>query len=262
MRPYGSLIRFGLVVPPANATVEPEIAALMPSGAALHVARLPGAVERDTSRGLDSRIKGYVAALPDVVRSFGGMELDALCLMHTGCSYVVGIEGEARLREALALSGADRTYTVAETIAETLAALGAERIALVVPYPDWLAEASVAYWTARGFSVLDVAKPRDIVSIYEIPPDAVLEAMSRLDRGNVDAILLTGTGMATLGALESCSPRSEIPVISANQCAAWEALRPRIASGMALHPVLHDLRARLGDHSRAMRTTGRAKTFP
>ena len=244
---YGSLIRFGLVVPPANATVEPEIAALMPPGGAIYAARLPGTVKQDTSRGLEGRIEGYVAALPDVVRSFGGMELDVLCLMHTGSSYVVGIDGEARLREALALSGADRAYTAAEATAKTLAALGAERIALVVPYPEWLAESSVAYWTARGFAVIDVAKPRDVVSIYEIPAQAVLDAIARLDWGKADAIVLTGTGMATLGVLESYAPKSDIPVISANQCAAWQALRPRLAGEVALHPVLRELRARLGD---------------
>lgn len=247
MRLYGPLIRFGLVVPPANATVEPEIAALMPPGGAMYAARLPGTVEQDTSRGLEGRIEGYVAALPDVVRSFGGMELDVLCLMHTGSSYVVGIDGEARLREALALSGADRVYTAAEATAKTLAAFGADRIALVVPYPDWLVESSVAYWTARGFAVVDVAKPRDVVSIYEIPSEAVLDAITRLDWGKADAIVLTGTGMATLGALESYAPKSDIPVISANQCAAWQALRPHLAGEVTLHPVLRNLRNRLGD---------------
>ena len=245
MPPYGSLLRFGLLVPPANTVVEPEIGGLMPPGAALYATRLPGMVEHETGRGLDKRIEDYIAALPKVVRSFGGMALDAVCLMHTGCSYVVGVEGEARLRETLALGGANHAFTAAEASAQTLSALGAGRIALVLPYPDWLAEASVAYWTARGYEVVDVAKPRDVVSIYEIPTEAVLEAIGRLDTTKADAVLLTGTGMATTAALEACAPGSATPFISANQCSVWWALRRHVTSETKLHPVLEGLRSLL-----------------
>lgn len=245
MRPYGSLVRFGLVVPPANGVVEPEIAGLMPPGATLYATRLPGTVAHETGLGLDERIQGYIAALPDVVRSFGGMALDAICLMHTGCSYVLGAEGESRLTDALASSGAGHAFTAAEASAATLTGLKVERVALVVPYPDWLAEASVAYWTVRGFAVTAIAKPKDIVSIYEIPRDAVIEAIGSLDTSKADAVLLTGTGMATTAVLEACAPASAIPIVSANQCAAWRALRPHISPETELHPVLEDLRARL-----------------
>jgi maleate isomerase len=244
-RPYGALLRFGLIVPPANAVVEPEIASLMPPGSALYASRLPGTVERETGRGLDRRIEGYIAALPDVVRAFGGMELDALCLMHTGCSYVAGLEAESRLTDALALSGAAHVFTAAEAGAATLEALGARRIALVVPYPDWLAEASSAYWTERGFRVMQVARPRDIVSIYEISFDAVVEVVRGIDTRGTDAILLTGTGMPTVEALEACARQCAVPVISANQCAAWHALWPRLLPETRLHPILESLRARL-----------------
>ena len=217
-------IRLGLVVPPANATVEPEMAALVASCAVIHATRLPGAVSKDTSEGLDARIEDYVAALPEVVRSFGGMHLDALCLMHTGCSYAVGLGGEERLRTALASAGATHAFSAADAAADTLAALNCTRVALVVPYPDWLSRLAVAYWEARGVAVTGVVKPQGVVSIYDITPEAVLKAITSLDLRSAEAILLSGTGMATLRVLEAYAPTSEIPVVSANQCAAWQAL--------------------------------------
>ncbi len=63
-REYGSLIRLGLVVPPANSTVEPELAAFLPREAAIYATRLPGTVEHETGKGLDRRIEVYVASLP------------------------------------------------------------------------------------------------------------------------------------------------------------------------------------------------------
>lgn len=254
-REYGSLIRLGLVVPPANSTVEPELAAFLPREAAIYATRLPGTVEHETGKGLDRRIEGYVASLPDVARSFDGMALDSICLMHTGISYVVGSDEESGLRETLALSGVDHAFVAASAIAETLAALECQRVALVLPYPDWLCEAAVSYWEARGLAVVDVARPPDVVSIYEIMPDEVIEAIGRLDLATAEAVVMTGTGMATYRAIESCAPTSEIPVISSNQCVAWQALSRRIADGAelpGLAPPMRDLRARLD------RVSGRA----
>lgn len=247
-REYGALIRAGLIVPPANSTVEPEMAAYLPRGAAIHAARLPGTVEQDTSRGLEDRIEGYLAALPDAVRSFGGMDLDAICLMHTGCSYVVGPQGEDRLREALDLSGAPHAFSAAEAIAEILAELGARRIALVVPYPDWLSRAAVSYWENRGLTVVDVAKPPDVVSIYEITPEQVLNCIRRLELKGTEAIVLSGTGMASLRALQSYAPSSAIPVVSSNLCSAWRMLSQGTAAGAELGDLalpMRELRQRL-----------------
>ena len=224
------------------------MAALLGFDAVIHATRLPGTVSKDTSRGLYTRIDGYVAALPEVVRSLGDARLDALCLMHTGCSYAVGLEGEAELRSALALAGAPHTFTAADAVADTIAALDCTRIALVVPYPDWLSRTAVAYWEARGLTVTGVVKPRDVVSIYDITPEAVLESIARLDLGSTEAILLSGTGMATLHVLEDYAPRSEIPVVSANQCAAWQALRRCRGPDLAresLAPALRELHDRL-----------------
>lgn len=253
MREYGSLLRLGLVVPPANATVEPEMAALLPKDAALYAARLPGIVEQETGHGLDARIQGYLAALPDVVRSFGGMALDAICLMHTGCSYVVGPEGEADLRAALDLAGAAHAFTAAGAVEATLTALGCRRIDLVLPYPEWLCEAAVAYWEARGFTVAGVEKPRDVVSIYEITPEDVIEAIQRLDLGAADAVLLSGTGPPTLRALAPGATGNGVPILSSNQCVAWHALNRCAQAGAEIEdlaPPLKDLRDRLARENR------------
>ena len=107
------------------------------------------------------------------------------------------------------------TFTAADAVADTIAALDCTRIALVVPYPDWLSRTAVGYWEARSLTVTGVVKPRDVVSIYDITPEAVIESVARLDLRSTEPILLSGTGIATRQVLEDYAPRSEIPVVSA-----------------------------------------------
>jgi maleate isomerase len=168
--------------------------------------------------------------------------------MHTGCSYVVGADGEAGLREALDRAGADHAFTAAGAVEATLRALGCRRLALVLPYPEWLCEAAVAYWEARGLTIAGVEKPRDVVSIYEITPESMIEATRRLDLDAADAVLLSGTGPPTLRALTESAPAGGIPVLSSNQCVAWHALGQGAAAGTGienLSPPLRNIRDRL-----------------
>jgi maleate isomerase len=67
------------------------------------------------------------------------------------------------------------------------------------------------------------------VSIYAIQTKDVVAAALRAAAMQPDVVLLSGTGMASLGAIEQLAPNLEIPVISSNVCTAWwlfEAVRP------------------------------------
>ena len=68
-----------------------------------------------------------------------------------------------------------------------------------------------------GLAVVNFARPFDVPSIYEIMPDEVIEAIGQLDIATAEAIVITGTGMATHREIESYAPTSEILIISSNQ---------------------------------------------
>ena len=54
-------------------------------------------------------------------------------------------------------------------------------------------------------------------SIYEIISGEVIEAIGQLDIATAEAVVITGTGMATHRAIEFYAPTSEIRIISSNQ---------------------------------------------
>lgn len=240
--PYSRLGLVGLLTPPANTTLEPELTALLPAGLSLHAARLPGRVAEDTAIGLRDRFQGYHDTLAESADSFGGMPLDALVYGVTGSMYLVDAAGERAVLDAMRSAGAAHVNTAAGAIRDVLQAGGAKRIALVTPYPDWLTDAAVAYWRALGIEVSGVVGAREGGSIYAIPPEHVLRAVRSLDLDGVDAIVLSGTGMPTIEPITRLSAELEIPAIASTPSLAWWAAKTLVPEAIATaHPIVAGL---------------------
>lgn len=218
-RDYGAGGRFGLLVPQANPTVEPEFRRLVPSDAELYVARL-------TSRAPEprDRLVEYLEHVAATLAQYDTLRLDAVAFACTGSSYLVGREREAELLAAAARACGAPVESAASAIAAALRALGARRIAIVSPYPAWLRAAGVAYWRDCGFDVirtLDVATGRaDTRGIYELQSADAAAAIDRLDLDELDAVLLSGTGMPTLPLLRQRA-NALPPTLASNACLAW-----------------------------------------
>ena len=218
---YGWKGRVGLIVPPANVTIEPEVAAMLPTGVSLHAMRLPGQVSEDTGIGLRERFEGYNRTLAATANSFGGASLSALCLGVTGCCYLAGAGGEEKLLQDLRAGGAPHVITAARAIGLLLEAFGCRRVALVTPYPVWVVELAKTYWEASGLEIAAIVPLPDVVSIYAVNTEKVLAAVRELATSGADAIVLSGTGVATLPAIETVAESSAVPVISSNLSLGW-----------------------------------------
>jgi len=239
---YGSLGCVGVIVPPANVTVEPEMVDLLPRGLSMIGTRLPGRVSKETGIGLRERFIEYNRALATVADSFGGATLSALGLACTGSCYLDGPGGDDKLCADLRAGGTHQVVTAAHALKELIEALGKRRIGLVTPYPAWVTELAIAYWQASGFEVVHSGELPGVVSIYEVSTDSVLAAARDMMSTGADVILLSGTGVPTVPAIEILSRTTAVPVISSNLALAWWMLR---ALGIDLHqspsPALHAL---------------------
>lgn len=218
MSEYGPSGLAGILPPQANATVEAELGVLLPPGVATIVSRL-------TCYAGDSRarLEGYFHGIGEALRAFDTARPDVVLFACTGSSYLVG---DAAERAAFAAQPVP-VISAAGAVAAALAALGARKVAMVSPYPAWLTEASVAYWQSRGVEVLRVVSPEgdrtDTRRIYALGTTEAIAALGALDLAGADAVLLTGTGMPTLGAIAWHAARSRLPVVASNLCLAWAA---------------------------------------
>lgn len=235
--PPGTAVRLGAVVPPANPAAEPELHALTAPAAVLHVARLPV-----LAGDLRARCEGYGATYPDAVRAFGDLDLAAIGIAFTSATYRDGPEADAALCARLGGIAGRPVATASLAVTEALRALGARRIALVSPYPDWLTDWSRGYWAAGGFAVADVATMGDVFRAYDASEDELAAAIERAAPAEADVLLLTGTGAYTIGAIERVRAARPVTCLTSNLCLAWWLMRvarqPQSALLAALAPAL------------------------
>jgi maleate isomerase len=212
----------GVLTPQANTTVEPEFSILLPPGYAFLTARMVS--DKPT---LEGRLEDYFATMERSVAQFAGAPMKVVAFACTGASYLQGIEREARAVEALQKRFSVEYLTAGRAVVDALGRFGARRVALVSPYPPALTEASVAYWRSHGLDVAGVTTVVQGVStfhpIYDLTASSVEDAMAVIDLKTVDAVLILGTGVPSLGAILK-SANTAVPILSCTAALAWRSL--------------------------------------
>jgi len=217
-------LRIGAVVPPSNPVVEPELDALLGDDITLYSARLP----RFAGLTLEQRNPLYVPAYDAALDSLEGIGAVCAYIAMTGPTYQFGVEGDRELCMQLSKKFELPVRTASLAIHDALKSLEINRIHLVSPYPDWLTEQTVAYWSGGGIDVVAVdhllGKGEEFRA-YEMDTDEVVEHLRAVDPEPDCALLLTGTGMVSIASIYQMGHRLKVPILSSNLCGAWWILR-------------------------------------
>jgi maleate cis-trans isomerase len=210
----------GVLTPQANTTVEAEMVAMTPPGFAVVNARLKSAKPT-----IHERLVDYFDHYGDALAEFANAPLAAAGYACTGASYLAGAEREDATLATLEAKAGIPVVTAATAVRDALRAIGADRIALVSPYDQTLDDASAAYWTARGFRVVErfsaYEESTAFHPIYSLPSDTTRHGLARMADVDADAILVLGTGLPSLVPIAQTPRLGGKPVLSCMLCIGW-----------------------------------------
>jgi maleate isomerase len=142
----------------------------------------------------------------------------------TSASFVAGLEGEARLRAAMARGGARRALTTSGAVLQALSALGIKRVAVATPYDEPLTRRLVSFLAEAGVETTGSAYLGLGSDIWRVGSDAVCQIAHAVPRDGADGLLLSCTNLRTYDVIAPLERALGIPVVSANLATMWAAL--------------------------------------
>lgn len=226
----GWRMKFGVVVPSTNTSVQPEYEAMRPPGVTNHVSRI--AIPNDPVRNdadfqlLIDRIKAETLNAVDQVLT---CEPDHVILGMSAETFWDGLDGSKRLEERILSRGARGVSLGSDACQAALRAYGGgvRRIAVITPYMP-VGDAQVRkFFTDCG---LDVAAIKGLrcaspVLIAHVQEDTLRDAILEVDGPDVDAIVQVGTNLAMARLAAEAERWLKKPVVAINTATYWHALR-------------------------------------
>jgi maleate isomerase len=209
---------FGMLVPSTNTTCEVELCRLPPD-LQVHTARLGKGGSTPFSPSLDADV-AYQSKL------LGDARVEVIALMQTSASLFADHYDEGVVKRMTEASGVP-SLTSAQAIGRALRALGTLRVAMATPYSeDVILRASRYYERNYGIAVVasESLGATDSYAIGKMDAGMAQAAFGRIDRSDVEALLLPGGNFPTMNSIAPWERRFGKPVITTNQAALWAIL--------------------------------------
>jgi maleate isomerase len=210
---------FGMLIPSTNTTCEIEFCRLPPD-LQVHTARLGKDGNTPFHPSLDADV-AYQSKL------LGHARVEVIALVQTSASLFADDYDAVTVKRMTEASGVS-SLTSAQAIGRALHALGTLRIAMATPYsPGVIARAKHYYESKYGVSVMAAESlgATDSYTIGKMDAGLAQAAFSRIDRPDVDALVLPGGNFPTKDWIEPWEQQFGKPVLTTNQAALWAVLR-------------------------------------
>ena len=216
---YPAVKRVGVAVLDSDTSLEPELAMAFTGSIPIHVARIdyPGTVTPET---LELAREASLHAMRQLTRT----EPDLLVYACTSGSFFGGAGSNADYRGLVRLETGVPVTTASDAAVHSLRRLGARRIGLVTPYTRTITARLIELLDESGVEVVSTSllfgdAVVDDVTLQGIGVDAVATACRDVG-GDVDAVLVSCTGIRALHAIDRLETASGAAVVTSNAAIA------------------------------------------
>ena len=218
--------RIGVMVPSTNTTFEGDFQMLVPKDVTVHGQRMWLTNDAMGEAGMNRMNEDIEVG----ARTLATANVDVIAYGCTTGSFYRGPGWDKEMLELITRVAGVPAVATSPSVVEALRHVGAKKISVATPYPDWNNGKLRAYLEAQGFEVLNVAgEPRAAASgnqgINDFDPEDVIAFAPGVCRPDADALLCSCTAWRSLEAAAELERRTGKPVVTSNQASVWAAFR-------------------------------------
>ena len=222
--------KFAVLAPSTNTSVQPEFDAMRPPGVTNHHSRLviPNSRVTDDKSFLAMMDNIRVALMPALEAALT-CEPDYVVLGMSSETFWDGLKGSVVLRKKLERVARRGIAMGSDACRAALRAYGRgiRRLGVITPYMPVGDRQVRRFFRDCGYEIVNLVglKCSSPVQIAHVTRRALRDAIDRVNRGRVDAVVQVGTNLAMAELAGSAEVWLGKPVIAINTATYWHALR-------------------------------------
>ena len=226
----GHRAKFAVLAPSTNTSVQPEFDAMRPWGVTNHHSRLIIPDVRVTDdRSFLAMMDSIRAALFPALESALTCDPDYVVLGMSSETFWDGLKGSMQLKKRLERTAKRGVAMGSDACRAALRAYGRgiRRLGVITPYMPAGDRQVRRFFTECGYEIVNLLglKCRSPTQIAHVPKEALRDAIGRVNRGKVDAVVQVGTNLAMAELAASAEFWLAKPVLAINTATYWYALR-------------------------------------
>jgi maleate isomerase len=226
----GQRAKFGVLAPSTNTSVQPEFDAMRPWGVTHHHSRLVIPDARVTDDASFMRMMDNIrGALFPALEAVMTCHPDHVVLGMSAETFWDGLRGSELLKRKLLKTARCGITMGSDACRAALRAYGrsVRRLGVITPYMPVGDRQVRRFFTDCGYQVVNLLglKCRSPVLIAHESKRTLRDAIQRVNRGRVDAIVQVGTNLAMAEVAAMAEFWLDKPVIAINTATYWHALR-------------------------------------
>jgi maleate isomerase len=226
----GYRMKFGVIAPSTNTSVQPEYDSMRPHGVSNHFSRciIPDTKVTDDKTFM-VMLNNIRAAVEPAITAVMSCSPGHVIMGMSAETFWDGLEGQKKLeRRMKKIAGVDITMG-SDACRAALRTYGKniKRLGIITPYMPVGDKQVHRFFTDCGFEVVNLLglKCPSPMLIAHVSKKALRDAILQVNKGKVDAVVQVGTNLA----MAEVAPMAEFwldkPVIAINTATYWYALR-------------------------------------